>query len=82
MDKENRFPQQSNCAMSLPADWIGSLRTFRLEWEEAAHGESLVQTQGSVGLILADLLAKLGLAAKVQKEVMGIALYEEISQLR
>lgn len=40
---------------------IQALMGIRHEWETAARGDSLIETNGSVGLILADVAVALGL---------------------
>ena len=56
---------------------VAALATIRREWEVAAEGESLVQVQTSVGLLLLDVAAKLGLTQEEQKSVLGARLYRE-----
>lgn len=38
---------------------LAALSTIRQEWEQAAEGESLVQVQASVGLLLLDVTTRL-----------------------
>ncbi len=56
---------------------VDVLACIRQEWEEAA-GESLVGIQGSVGLILADLVSGLALRPSEQIQVLGSALHAEL----
>jgi hypothetical protein len=56
---------------------VVALSTIRQEWEHAAEGESLIQVQASVGLLLLDVAAKLGLTQEEQKSVLGTRLYRE-----
>jgi hypothetical protein len=56
---------------------VAALANIRKEWELAAEGESLVKLQASVGLLLLDVAAKLGLTQEEQKSVLGARLYTE-----
>jgi|WetSurMetagenome_2_1015567.scaffolds.fasta_scaffold10698_2 hypothetical protein len=56
---------------------VAALATIRKEWEQAAEGESLVQIQASVGLLLLDVTARLGLNQEEQKSVLGTRLCRE-----
>lgn len=56
---------------------LAALSAFRQEWDVAAEGESLVQVNASVGLLLLDITAKLGLTPNEQKVVLGSRLYRE-----
>jgi hypothetical protein len=60
---------------------VEALARFRREWEQAAEGESLVDIQGSVGLMLADLVIALALRPSVQVQVLGSELYEELQSI-
>ena len=59
------------------AELLECLALFRQEWELAADGISLIDTQASVGLILLDFTTRLGLASEEQSIVLGSRLYNE-----
>ena len=52
------------------------------EWQESAQGEgkSLIDVQGSVGLILYDVVEALRLPPHQQRAILGTALYVEIKE--
>ena len=52
---------------------------MRQEWEEAADGESLLSTKGSVGHILADVTKALDLSEDERLEVLGANLYVDLN---
>ena len=60
---------------------IATLSTFRQEWQEAAAGRSLIETEGNVGLILADLVNSFGLSTQEQSLVLGQELFEEMREV-
>ena len=60
---------------------IATLSTFRQEWQEAADGKSLIETEGNVGLILADLVNSFGLSTQEQSLVLGGELFEEMREV-
>lgn len=69
-----------NVPVHAPPDhamMLAALSTFRQEWDVAAEGESLVRVNASVGLMLLDLTASLGLTPNEQKVVLGSRLYRE-----
>ena len=59
---------------------IHALANFRREWQSAAGDTSLLTIQGSVGLILADLVRELGLPAETQIEILGADLFTEVQE--
>jgi len=56
---------------------LENLSVLRQEWEVAADGDSLINISASVGLMLFDFAAKLGLTPEEQTIVLGGRLYEE-----
>jgi len=60
---------------------IATLSTFRQEWQEAADGKSLIETEGNVGLILADLVNSFGLSTHEQSVVLGPELFVEMREV-
>lgn len=63
---------------NLQIHLIGMLTNLRKEWQDAAGSSSLLSTQESVGLILADLVNGLSLPVEVQIEILGAHLFQEI----
>ena len=60
---------------------VAALSTFRQEWQEAANGKSLIETEGNVGLILADLVNSFGLSVHEQSLVLGPDLFKEMQEV-
>ena len=56
---------------------LPALSALRRDWEAAAEGESLLQVNASVGLLLLDIATNLGLTQEQQKLVLGSRLYHE-----
>jgi hypothetical protein len=57
---------------------ISTLTRLRQEWQEATVGTSLLETNGNIGLILADLINGFGLNAEAQCQILGNDLFLEI----
>ena len=57
---------------------ISTLMHLRLEWQEATNGESLLETDGKIGLVLADLINALGLEVNDQFQILGNDLFLEL----
>ena len=55
---------------------VQALQQITEEWCEAVNGASLVDVKGSVGLLLLDVAAGLGLDNKEQSEALGADLVE------
>ncbi|MEM2111483.1 MAG: hypothetical protein QXX08_06360 [Candidatus Bathyarchaeia archaeon] len=62
-------------------DVVGSLARLREEWQEAVDGESLIDVQASVWLLLGDVVMLLGLSADEQVAVLGKELRNEFIQM-
>lgn len=60
---------------------MAALSSFRQEWQEAAGGKSLIETEGNVGLILADLVNSFGLTVHEQSVVLGPELFAEMKEV-
>jgi hypothetical protein len=60
---------------------VESLAEFRKEWQEVAESESLINVQASVGLLLTDVLERLGFQPQEQHIVLGAKLYKEIKAI-
>ena len=57
---------------------ISTLTRLRLEWQEATAGTSLLETDGNMGLVLADLINGFGLDAQDQCQILGNDLFQEL----
>ena len=60
---------------------IGALTQIRQEWQDAANGNSLLETEGNVGLILADMINHLHLPSETQATILGNELFHELQDL-
>ena len=56
---------------------LENLSVLRQEWEQAAGGDSLLNVPASVGLLLFDVTARLGLTQEEQAQVLGEQLFSE-----
>ena len=57
---------------------VTTLSRIRQEWQDAADGKSLVEVEGNMGMLLADLLNGIGLGTSEQVQVLGKDLFQEI----
>src|SRR5581483_4570985 len=57
---------------------ISTLTRLRLEWQEATNGASLLETDGKIGLVLADLINGFGLDVNDQCQILGNDLFLEL----
>lgn len=57
---------------------ISTLTRLRQEWQEATAGTSLLETNGNMGLVLADLINGFGLNADDQCQILGNNLFHEL----
>ena len=57
---------------------ISTLSRLRQEWQEATDGTSLLETDGNIGLVLADLINGFGLNAEDQCRILGTELFQEL----
>jgi hypothetical protein len=57
---------------------ISTLMHLRLEWQEATNGGSLLETDGKIGLVLADLINGFGLDVDDQFQILGNDLFLEL----
>jgi hypothetical protein len=60
---------------------ISILSKFRQEWQEAANGKSLLEVEGNIGMVLADLVNSFGLSTHEQSIVLGSQLFEEMHEV-
>lgn len=58
---------------------ISTLTHLRQEWQEATVGASLLETNGNIGLMLADLINGLGLEMQDQQQILGNDLFRELN---
>ena len=64
---------------SLQSQVINALMNVRSDWEATAEGTSLLYQEGSVGLILFDIVTKLNVPVEEQRSLLGSALFDEIT---
>lgn len=57
---------------------VNTLSRIRQEWQEAVGNPSLIEVEGNVGMLLADLMNALGLGTSEQVQVLGSDLYQEL----
>ena len=57
---------------------ISTLSRIRHEWQDAAGCPSLIEVEGNMGMLLADLINGLGLGTHEQVQVLGQELFEEL----
>jgi len=60
---------------------IAALSNSRQEWQQATGDKSLVEVEGNVGLILADLVNSFGLTTHEQSLVFGPQLFEDVKAM-
>jgi len=63
------------------SDIVNSLAQLRQEWQASTDGESLLDIQASVGLLLGDVVMMLGLSSDEQVAVLGEELRREFIQV-
>lgn len=59
---------------------ISTLTRLRQEWQEATGGTSLLETDGNMGLVLADLINSFGLEVDEQCRILGNDLFRELKE--
>jgi hypothetical protein len=57
---------------------VRGLERTRLEWQQAADGESLLNLETNVGLLLADVTTAIGLTSEEKVLVLGAELLDEL----
>jgi len=65
---------------SLPSNVSDALTNVRQEWELVAEGTSLLHWESPVGLLLFDIVVKLGISAEEQRHLLGPALFDEVTE--
>ena len=62
----NQHPQQT----TTHAKVVSTLTHLRQEWQEATVGASLLETNGNIGLMLADVINGLGLERRINSRFL------------
>lgn len=57
---------------------VSTLTHLRQEWQEATVGASLLEANGNIGLMLADVMNGLGLDTQDQQQILGSDLFREL----
>lgn len=65
---------------SLPPNISDALISVRQEWESVAGGTSLLHCESPVGLLLFDIVAKLGIPAEEQRRLLGSTLFDDVTR--
>ena len=60
---------------------VMSLAEFRMEWQDAVNGGSLLKVEAPVGLILADIADRLGLNDQERYAFLGGRLLNEVNSI-
>ncbi len=60
---------------------VSILCRFRQEWQEAVNGKSLLEVEGNIGMVLADLVNSFELDPHEQSLVLGSQLFEEMREV-
>lgn len=79
--KNSDFQNHDQATSSPQPKIIEVLAALRSEWENAANGESLVNVNGSIGLILFDMVVRLGLSTEDANVLLGHKLSTELTEL-
>ena len=64
---------------SYRAQIVKSLAEFRCEWQEITEGQSLIEVDAPVGLLLADIADRLGLSPQERHVMLGRKLAKQIN---
>lgn len=78
MELQVALPNMSLPPRSYRAQVVEALATFRHEWQKSADGESLLNVETNVGLLLYDVANCLGLGEQEQAVLLGTELLQEI----
>ncbi len=79
--KKSAFQVQDQNTSLARSKVVTALADLRTNWENAAKGESLVGINGSVGLLLFDIVGCLGLTMEEMNVLLGTKLSSELNQL-
>ena len=60
---------------------VNTLSRIRQEWQEATGSSSLIEVEGNMGMLLADLINGLGMGTSEQIQILGADLYWEMQDL-
>ena len=60
---------------------VSTLTRIREEWQEAAGGSSLIEVEGNVGMLLADVINGIGLRHDERIQVLGADLFREMQDI-
>jgi hypothetical protein len=75
-------PQKENHMFQPPStqrfQLVGTLTRIRQEWQDAAGSSSLIEVEGNMGMLLADLINGVGLGIDEQIQVLGPELFHEM----
>lgn len=59
-------------------EFVTTLSHIRQEWQAAADGNSLLEVEGNMGMLLADLINGISLSTSEQIQILGAELYQEM----
>ena len=65
-------------ATSQRTPLVTALARIRKEWQEATGSFSLIDVEGSIGMLLADVINGIGLVTEEQVQVLGPDLFREL----
>jgi hypothetical protein len=74
------FQTRNVVTQSLPTKVLDIFINIRQEWELVAGGTSLMHCESPVGLLLFDIVVKLGIPAEEQRRLLGPALFDEVTK--
>ena len=57
---------------------VSTLTRIREEWQEAVGNSSLIEVEGNMGMLLADLINGIGLRTDEQIQVLGADLFRDM----
>ena len=57
---------------------VGALAHIRQEWQDATGSSSLIEVEGNIGMLIADLINGIGLGTEEQIQVLGTELFHEM----
>jgi hypothetical protein len=60
---------------------VTALAHIRREWQDAISEKSLLEVEGNMGMLLADLINNIGLPIEDQVQVLGKELFREMQDL-
>lgn len=60
---------------------VSTLTRLRQEWQEATERTSLLEADGNIGFILADLINGFELKPNEQRQILGNELFQELKDI-